>query len=438
MSAASVGGAALGGGVLADLVDVPAQGSGPLTCEVDGVEIGLYRVGEGIVAWRNVCPHEAAPVCRGPIAGTRLESAVHEYKYGRHQEVVRCPWHGWEFDLRDGAHLAAGSNARLRGFGVEVRDGRVYPRRSGAEAAIALCVEARTTLADRVVELRLRARDGARLPAWAPGAHAELRLPSGLVRHYSLCGDPRERDAYTIAVRHEPDGRGGSTELHALAEGAELELVTVRNRMPLVAASAFLFVAGGIGVTPLLPLAEAAGRGSTPSAFVYAGVDAAAMAYRDRVRRLAGHEIVESRRDGRPELASRIAALPDGAAIYCCGPEGLMDDVRRLAAQAGIALHAEAFSPATGPGGQPFDLVLAGSGERIAVGADESALSAVRRAGHTAASSCEQGWCGSCEVAVRAGDPDHRDEVLTAAERDAGGAMMLCVSRGLGEVTVEL
>nr|WP_294694249.1 Rieske (2Fe-2S) protein [uncultured Friedmanniella sp.] len=109
---------------VAQVCDLPS--SGPLLVSVGGLEIGLFRVGEEVVAWRNHCPHMAAPVCRGVVSGTRLPSAVYVYRPGRDGEILQCPWHGWEFDLLTGEHLAAGSTAALRGYPVEVVDGAVY------------------------------------------------------------------------------------------------------------------------------------------------------------------------------------------------------------------------------------------------------------------------------------------------------------------------
>ncbi|MGW8482634.1 2Fe-2S iron-sulfur cluster-binding protein [Microbacterium sp. NPDC055903] len=429
---------------LAEVADVPLQGDGALLRDVDGVEVGLYRVGEEIVAWRNICPHEAAPVCRGRVAGTRLESLVYEYRYGRHQEILRCPWHGWEFDLSTGEHLSPGSSARLRKHPVDVIDDEIYARNATAQgSAIELTVSGRRQVARDVIELTLAPVDPRELPAWAPGSHAELRLPSGLVRHYSLCGSPSERGAYTIAVQHERDGRGGSAEIHdAVGVGTGVELLAVRNRFPLVYAPSYRLIAGGIGITPLLPIARLLARRGTPFTLLHLVRDRATQGYHDEVERLGG-VVMETSTQGRPDLEAFLYSAAPGTAVYCCGPTGLVERVSAAADAAGLAFHSEVFTPPQARADhfadpEAFDLVLGRSGERIHVPAESSALDALRDAGHPAASSCEEGWCGSCEVGVREGSVLHRDRVLTDAERDAGTSMMLCVSRAETEVVIDL
>jgi ferredoxin-NADP reductase/nitrite reductase/ring-hydroxylating ferredoxin subunit len=420
---------------LADVAAVPPQGSGALTVAVDGVEVGLYRVGERIVAWRNVCPHGAAPVCRGTVDGTRLTSAVYEYEYGRDQEILQCPWHGWEFDLVTGEHLAEGSAAKLRRHPIAVVDGVVYddaPVSARMRLRVTECVPA----AEDIVVLRLAAPDGAALPAWVPGTHLEVALPSGLVRHYSLCGDPADRSAYRIAVLREEAGRGGSAELFELARaGLELDVRALRNRFRLREARHSLLLAGGIGITPLLPMAQSLRRRKKSFELVYAGRDRSRMALVDEVRRLPEARVVETARNGRPDLRAMLAGAPDGTAVYGCGPEAMIAELRAIAADQGnrLQVFTEAFA-----GGEPehpsraddtaFTVELARTGVKVDVAPGESLLHAVRSV-VAAPSSCEQGWCGTCETRVLDGEPDHRDRVLTDGERESGESMMICVSR---------
>ena len=421
---------------LADVAAVPPQGSGALTVAVDGVEVGLYRVGERIVAWRNVCPHGAAPVCRGAVDGTRLTSAVYEYEYGRDQEILQCPWHGWEFDLITGEHLAAGSAAKLRRHPIAVVDGVVYddaPVSSRMRLRVIECLRA----ADDILVLRLASPDGSALPAWMPGTHLEVALPSGLVRHYSLCGDPADRSSYRIAVLREQPGRGGSAELFGLAAvGLELDVHQLRNRFRLREATHSLLIAGGIGITPLLPMAQSLRRRKRSFELVYAGRDWGSMVLTDEVAELPNARIVESRREGRLELRSLLAATPDGTAVYGCGPAGMIAELRALAAAEGdrIRVYTEAFqgdepAPASPAVDTPFVVELARSGLTVDVAPGQSVLQAVRTAVPAAPSSCEQGWCGTCETRVLDGEPEHRDRVLTDGERECGESMMICVSR---------
>lgn len=433
------------GPVLARIEDVPPVGAGPLRCRVDGVEIGLFRVGDRVVAWRDLCPHEAAPVCRGTIAGTRLESTVGDYRYGRAEEILRCPWHGWEFDLVTGHHLAAGSGARLRSHPIELRDGVIFDA-AGLAQDRPLVITRREPAADRVIMLELRAADGVPLPAWAPGAHVELELGSGRRRHYSLCGDPGDRTAYRIAVLREEAGRGGSAELHQGAEpGGRVIMKRLRNRFALVGASRYLFLAGGIGITGVLPMARSVARRRGAYDLVYVGRAATTMAFRHEVAALPRARMIMTEQDGRPDVATLVAGTDDGTVIYCCGPAGMITEAIRAGELHGRRVITETFvgavAPAsTGTARRTFEVELARSGGRLAVGADETILAALRRTGFDhAASSCEQGWCGSCETRVLAGTPEHHDTVLSDEEREEADRMMICVGRAAaGRLTLDL
>ncbi|MGW7333628.1 PDR/VanB family oxidoreductase [Streptomyces sp. NPDC054840] len=300
--------------------------------------------------------------------------------------------------------------------------------RSPRRALRALIVS-RTEPARGVLHLTLESPD---LPAWTPGAHVDVTLPSGLVRQYSLCGDPADDGRYAIAIRLVEDGRGGSREAHArLVEGAELELRPPRNRFELLPAASYVFVAGGIGITPILPMLRAATAAGADWTLLYGGRTRASMPfladlapYGDRVSVLAEDET------GLPELAAVSAAAP-GTLVYCCGPEPLMRAVMAAAADP-AAVHLERFAPEgeAGPG-RPFTVELRRSGRTVEVAADESTLAAVRRELPDTPYSCERGFCGTCQHRVLAGGVDHRDELLTDQERE--DSMLLCVSRAKGD-----
>ncbi|MFD4785872.1 PDR/VanB family oxidoreductase [Streptomyces sp. NPDC058459] len=285
-------------------------------------------------------------------------------------------------------------------------------------------------IADGVVRLRLA---GTALPAWAPGAHLDLVLPSGLVRQYSLCGDPADSSVYEVAARLAEDGRGGSREVHErLTEGMELEVRGPRNRFPLVEAPAYVFVAGGIGITPLLPMLRALPAGADVR-LLYRGRTRASMPFLEEVAELAGAgcSVVAGDEDGRPDLTAWLAGLPEGAAVYCCGPEGLTAAVA-AALPEGAALHLERFAPRTAAGaGTEFEVELRRSGRTLTVPADSTVLAAVRRELPDTLYSCEQGFCGTCRQRVLEGEVDHRDELLTDGERE--DSMLICVSRARGE-----
>ncbi|MGQ4615631.1 2Fe-2S iron-sulfur cluster-binding protein [Nocardia sp. R7R-8] len=290
-----------------------------------------------------------------------------------------------------------------------------------------------------VVSIELRHPEGAELPAWEPGAHIDLYLPSGLVRQYSLCSDPADRTRYRIAVLRVADGRGGSIEVHDTGlAGRELEVVGPRNHFPLAAAPNYLLIAGGIGVTPLLTIACRLARQGQRWSMIYGGRSRTSMAFIDELTALGGLvDIVPQDERGLPDLATAVRACPPGTAVYCCGPEAMLRVVQSLCAThlpAG-ALHIERFAAAAPDSAgracanQDFEVELARSGRVLTVPADRTVLDAVLDAQPGTPYSCTEGYCGTCEVTVLGGTPDHRDDVLTDAERESGKTMMICVSR---------
>ncbi|WP_406203761.1 PDR/VanB family oxidoreductase [Streptomyces sp. NBC_01017] len=288
--------------------------------------------------------------------------------------------------------------------------------------ALRLLVTSHEEVAEGVVQLRL---EGHHLPRWEPGAHLDVVLPSGLVRQYSLCGDPEDTSSYTVATRLVPDGRGGSREVHEqVREGMELEVRGPRNRFPLVAASSYVFVAGGIGITPILPMLRALPDG-VEWRLLYCGRDRASMPFLEEVEKLGGGDRVTVV-EGPPDLGVLLADVPDGAAVHCCGPEGLMAAVEERFP----GVHLERFTPRSSAGGA-FEVELRRSGRTLTVPADSTVLAAVRAQLPDTAYSCEQGFCGTCQQRVLEGEVDHRDELLTDAERS--DSMLICVSRARGD-----
>ncbi|MEV6402585.1 PDR/VanB family oxidoreductase [Streptomyces bobili] len=287
--------------------------------------------------------------------------------------------------------------------------------------ALRLLLASHETVAEGVVQLRLAGRG---LPGWEPGAHLDLVLPSGLVRQYSLCGDPADTSSYTVATRLVEDGRGGSREVHErLREGMEIEVRGPRNRFPLVDAPSYVFVAGGIGITPILPMLRSLPDGAEWR-LLYCGRTRASMPYLEEVVRLGAGRVtvVAEAEDGRPGLDALFADLPEEAAVYCCGPEGLLAAV----AQRVPDVRFERFAAGV-VGGGAFEVELRRSGKVLTVGADSSVLAAVRAELPDTAYSCEQGFCGTCRQRVLEGEAEHRDEWLTDTER--GDSMLICVSR---------
>lgn len=295
-----------------------------------------------------------------------------------------------------------------------------------------LAVEA---AADGVVAVELGGR-GAALPAWTPGAHIDLVLPNGLVRQYSLAGDPAA-PTWRIAVLREADGRGGSRWIvDRLRPGVVLGAVGPRNhfdgdpgsRAPLV------LVAGGIGITPIVPKAAAAALAGRDYVIHYAGHDGR-MAFVDELAAAHGDRLVlhVSERGERLDVPALVAeAAAAGAEVVSCGPTRLIDAVVAAGETSGASVTVERFE-ATALSAPvwagPFEVELAMSGITVEVPPDRSVLQVVEEAGALVLSSCTEGTCGTCETAVLDGEVDHRDSILSPAQRAKNDTMFICVSR---------
>jgi ferredoxin-NADP reductase len=300
-------------------------------------------------------------------------------------------------------------------------------------------VTQRRTVAAGVIELELQHPDGLPLPAWTPGAHIDLVLDADMVRQYSLCGNPEE-PAYRIAVLCEARGRGGSRRIHdQLRVGDSVRLRGPRNHFVLENAPSYLFVAGGIGITPLLPMIAQAERVGTHWSLNYGGRARSTMAYLDELEWLdAGRDrvrIVPFDECGLIDLRGALASAPVGAHVYCCGPEPLLVAMQECCKQ---PLRTERFSPRI-PGetvNTAFTVRLAATEVEIVVPADRSLLDVLSESGVDVLTSCEEGTCGTCATAVLGGIPDHRDSVLTEDERAAADRMLVCVSRSRSRLLV--
>lgn len=320
---------------------------------------------------------------------------------------------------------------------------RVAPRLSPASPVrvsgydLDLEVVGRKQVADDAVALTLRG-DGP-LPAWTPGAHLDVFLSSGAQRQYSLCGDLADRHHYRITVRLIPDG-GGSRELHeSVAVGDRLTVRGPRQAFHLVPEPSYVFIAGGIGITPILPMVRAADAAGADWRLVYIGRSRRTMPFLDELAPYGDR--VEVRTDdehGVPDLAGLVESIPIGTPVYMCGPTPLMEQAKSLlvARDPGARFHSERFSPAPVVGGSAFTVRFARSGREIAVAAEESALTAIRRAVPGVAYSCQQGFCGTCKLAVLDGNVEHRDNRLLDSERT--GHFLPCVSRGDDTLVVDL
>ncbi|MCR8898066.1 PDR/VanB family oxidoreductase [Gordonia sp. GONU] len=286
-----------------------------------------------------------------------------------------------------------------------------------------------------VVSLWFHADDGSALPDFSPGAHIDLDLGDDVIRQYSLCG-LRGEPSWRVAVLRERESRGGSERAHNLSRGDRARVRGPRNQFRLEAAEEYLFVAGGIGVTPILPMLRHAEERGIPWSLHYGGRTRESMAFADE---LAGHggevHLYPQDEVGLIDLPRILGEPRDGVGVYCCGPEGLLAAIESaMACWPRGSLHTERFSPAEslGPrvGDTPFEVVCRMSGVTVTVGHDETILDAVERTGGViVSSSCREGTCGTCEAPVLDGVPDHRDSVLTDDEREAGDVILTCVSR---------
>jgi ferredoxin-NADP reductase len=300
-------------------------------------------------------------------------------------------------------------------------------------------VRERVTEAEGVVSLRLAPLDGAALPVWQPGAHLDVHLPGELLRQYSLCGDPTDRSEYRIAVLREPDGRGGSQAVHdEIAVGDKLAVGEPRNRFALRESPHYLFVAGGIGITPILPMVRAVTRGGAAWTLLYGGRQRDSMAFLDELARYGERVDVRPEQEfGRLDLEAALDKVTPSTLVYACGPHGLLEALEHLCAgRTDVSLVLERFIAAApephadDDGGlDDAEIVCTQSGMTVRLTAEVTVLAALREAGIDVPSSCEQGLCGTCETGVVRGLVAHRDQVLDEAEHEAGESMMVCVSR---------
>lgn len=313
-----------------------------------------------------------------------------------------------------------------------------------------LVVAARTDLAAGVVALDLASPNGRDLPAWEPGSHIDLVLddgratgPTRLERQYSLCGDPGDRATWRVAVLREDGGRGGSVRVHDdVREGQRVRVRGPRNHFSFdpAAASTLRFVAGGIGITPIVGMVHAAASAGLDWTLDYAGRSRTSMAFADRLASAhpASVRLHPSDEHDRLDVDAFAAELDAGTAVYACGPARLLDALRAAVKRHGWdadgMLHLERFEAVeygepVWP--HPFEVELALSGTTVTVSPQQSVLEAIEEQSPETLvlSSCRLGTCGTCEAAVVAGEIEHRDSVLTPLERAEGAVMMVCVSR---------
>ena len=305
-----------------------------------------------------------------------------------------------------------------------------------------------------IVAIELRGVGDELLPAFTPGAHLEFKLPNGLVRHYSLSNDNRERDRYVVAVLRVPDSRGGSLCMHRdLAVGDRLT-VSLHNNFELdLGKRAYVFIAGGIGITPIMAMVRWCVAHERPWRLVYTTRNRARTAFYEPLRQFDNGRITwhfdEENNGQYLDMGAVLDAVTDGEEVYCCGPRPLMNGVRAAASERlGRVVKFESFVAPNSElaGGEDdvaasvtaedsadtvFQVILKHSGMTLDVPAGKSVLEVLEDAGFSVPFSCREGQCGTCMQRVLDGIPDHRDYVLSDAERAANDCMQICVSRAL-------
>lgn len=308
-------------------------------------------------------------------------------------------------------------------------DGHVHP------PTFEVTVTRRRQASDGVITLDLGDPQGAWLPAWEPGAHIDVTLPDGTARQYSLCSDPENASTYRIGVLREPNGKGGSVYLHdEVREGSRLQISSPRNNFPAVDSPRYLFIAGGIGITPILPMIRLAESRGAEWTLLYGGRTRLSMALLDELEGY-GERVVLRPQDefGLLDLAGYLGEIAPDTVVYACGPEPLLGAVEAAMEHwPEGSLHVERFAPkpieVDGPD-EAFEVEFAESGVTLTVTAEQSILDAAEKAGINVFSSCQEGTCGTCETPLLEGRADHRDSLLTESEQDAQDTMMICVSR---------
>ena len=296
-------------------------------------------------------------------------------------------------------------------------------------------VGGKDVVADGVVALTLHGLDAQPLPHWEPGAHVDLILGSAATRQYSLCGDPADPHTWRLGILRDAGGSGGSLYVHdRLQVGDTVRIRGPRNNFPLVASPRYLFIAGGIGITPILAMIRSAEAGGAEWRLVYGGRQRVSMAFLDELAAYGDRVTVWPQDErGLLDLDGLLGTAAPDTRVYCCGPEPLLGAVeQRCATWPRGSLHVERFvaRPLTEPVlREAFEVHLAQSELTLTVEPDQSILDAIAQAGIGVLSSCQEGTCGTCETPVLDGIPDHRDSVLDQDARDAGDCMMICVSR---------
>ncbi|WP_237066194.1 PDR/VanB family oxidoreductase [Loktanella sp. M215] len=305
-------------------------------------------------------------------------------------------------------------------------------------------VAQKRALTEQIAEFTLVPLEDANLPPYTAGAHVTVKTPSGAMRRYSLVGGTSDSSKYVIAVKREPQSRGGSASMHDMAtEGTDLLVEPPENDFELTDVSEYLLIAGGIGVTPIYAMAQELERQKKRFKIIYCTRSQNETAYLDEMTVAFGDRILIHHDDGDPAKVYDFwdhFAEPQTTHVFCCGPQPLMEEIRAVSGHWPEGrVHFEDFKPVevVRADDVAFDVTLSKSGKTVTVPADRSILEALRDSGHQTVSSCESGTCGTCKTRILKGEAEHRDMVLMDHEK--GDHIMICVSRAKsGDLVLDL
>lgn len=445
----------MGRHVVATVDELPNGGSKRV--EIAGRDIALFRIDDSFFAIQDRCPHQGASLCAGRVSGLPMADAPGEVRMERRGELVRCPWHAWEFDIRTGESFCDPDRTRVRSYLTNVQSGadllkgpyvaETYPVtvandyvliETDAPGWIDVAVQERRDLGGSVSAFVLARTDGQALPRFEPGAHVDVEIAPGLTRQYSLCSDPGDLARYRIAVAKEPASRGGSSRIHkAWQAGTRLRMAPPRNHFRMSRRTApVILIGGGIGITPLIPMAQALARSHAQFELHYLARSAAEAPFLaelqqgEAAQQLHVH-LSQGDSPRRMDIAAVLSARPD-ADIYVCGPGRLIDavsDTHRALGFDPVRLHVEHFTSEVSRTGAPFEIEIARTGKVLEVAEDKSIAEVLIEHGVPVSLSCEQGVCGTCFVPVLAGEPDHRDRLQSDAEKRSNWRVATCCSR---------
>lgn len=322
---------------------------------------------------------------------------------------------------------------------------KVPARRTAAGRTVVVTVEERSIIADDILHITLAPKSGTVLPAWTPGSHIDFPVGSLGTRQYSLCSDPADSQRWCISILREEAGRGGSLAIHNdVRAGQELLVSVPRNHFLLKPAKRYLFVAGGIGITPIRPMIRAAQAASADYKVLYLGSSRSRMAFADELICDKNVTVWPKNELGRFDLSSITAEFEnknndaaEGFLVYACGPSRMLSSLQDICRHVPSGtINIEHFDNANLKSPLPnraFDVLLKRSGRTIHVPKDRSVLDVLNENGAGIMSTCARGTCGTCEVDVVDGELDHRDTVLTEQEQASNSSMMVCVSRCIGD-----